>query len=345
MSRGQRTTTSKTLLSSIPSITPQPFQPNQKDDIREHLQNEGWAAVSVVTEDEAADLLSQFWDFIEDLGSGVLRHDPITWGPNQWPEQIRGILKRYGIGQAPFMWSLRTNENVLRVFADLWSCHPTDLLTSFDGACIYPVGAPGGPQGPFVLQEDELWPHRDQAPTRNDLLCVQGSVSLADNRGENDGGLLVWPRTHHIDWTRSDPKARFGREFYRIPSDCIPHRDARVIRVPAGTLLLWDSRTVHANRAPSSGGNTRCVAFICMLDGSSADTSTLMRRMEARTRGDTTSHWPFPFKVNGPGRAARGRADPEDIIKRRRERGDFEDSRDSEIMKSLIGGYLSHLDE
>ena len=54
-----------------------------------------------------------------------------------------------------FMWSIRRDPRILAVFARIWGCDPSDLVTSFDGA-----GFKGPHDAPFVLD----W-HFDQNGT------------------------------------------------------------------------------------------------------------------------------------------------------------------------------------
>jgi hypothetical protein len=46
-----------------------------------------------------------------------------------------GLLNDYGIGQSEFMWHIRGNPNVKKVFSYIWNSNK--LFTSFDGAGCY----------------------------------------------------------------------------------------------------------------------------------------------------------------------------------------------------------------
>ena len=70
--------------------------------------------------------------------------------------------------------------------------------------------------------------------------------------------------------------------------------------MPAGALLLWDSRTFHQNRYGLPGSEERIVQYVCYLpkvnkkNSKSQETKRLKYFNELRT----TSHWPYPIRVN-----------------------------------------------
>lgn len=43
-----------------------------------------------------------------------------------------GLLNQFDIGQSEFLWSIRGNPNVKKVFAQIWNSN--ELCVSFDGA-------------------------------------------------------------------------------------------------------------------------------------------------------------------------------------------------------------------
>lgn len=340
----------------IPNVYPPIFEPSQKDEIQDYLTTEGYVAVQVTTEEEAQARYSEFWTFLEALGSGISRNDASTWDrASTWPQQDHGILFGYGVGQADFAWRVRVEPNVVQVFADLWNVPTTRLLTSFDGANMYPnpryalnaegegdskveistvdvpygYGAEGEGEGREVkvkvavaarapmLPESvktgvdklglvhtmggyQMWPHRDQKPSRQVRICVQGLYSMLPNTGPSDGGLVVYPRTHTIDWTERDLRAKTSGDWYPVPRNApeVDPRNAAVLRTPAGCLLLWDSRLIHCNRPPTAEGRTRAVSYVCMLPKGNATKTALTQRQKAYTTFRTTTHWPYPLTVN-----------------------------------------------
>ncbi|KAJ3034440.1 hypothetical protein HDV00_005019 [Rhizophlyctis rosea] len=351
-------------LSQLASITLEPFDVTDTTGILNSLASAGFAVVRVMSPETAAQRYSEFWDWLENLGSGIDRNDPSTWTAERWPDQIKGIIKSYGIGQAEFVWRCRIEEGVRRVFAGVWGVEEGELIVSYDGAGMYPVperegggaaegGMVGGADdveeeaagsnatnkkrkgksaastnnkrkqspssssskpGKLMHERDDLiknniltlWPHRDQHPTQKHLDCIQGVLNLRPNLDPADGGLIVYPTSHHIDWTTIDPDwQNRNSDFYRIAESWkrCGAQEARVLRADAGCMFLWDSRTVHCNRPPqpSAGGHTRAVVYICMTPRSKADASMLQKRVEAYKAFATGNHCPHRLSVNPSG--------------------------------------------
>ncbi len=105
------------------------------------LQNQGYTTVNVFDKKTAHQFRDRF----------------TAWRGNRELDHIHGIIKSYGIGQADFMWDIRTHPNVVNVFQQIWNTK--DLLVSFDGAGHYP--ADGKNRAPPTN-----WAHRDQASFR-----------------------------------------------------------------------------------------------------------------------------------------------------------------------------------
>eukprot|EP01117_Protostelium_nocturnum_P002248 TRINITY_DN12898_c0_g1_i1.p1 TRINITY_DN12898_c0_g1~~TRINITY_DN12898_c0_g1_i1.p1 ORF type:complete len:337 (+),score=80.13 TRINITY_DN12898_c0_g1_i1:70-1080(+) len=284
-------------LSSIPSLRPQVFSMDQVEEIKEHLGREGYVAVKVMEREEAEERYQELWGFVENLESGIDRSDPSTWKPKSWPHQMYGIIKSYAIGQSKVLWNCRKNENIRKLFSILWDTSIDNLLTSYDGACLYPSCE--GEDCFFNKTSMRGWPHRDQNPEKQDVLCFQGQLNLKDNLGESDGGFMVWPKTQEIDWTESDEKAKgIKGDWYKIPEKLIQNEPNCTIRTVAGTFIIWDSRTVHANRPPAPSGECRAVAYVSMLPKSKCPLSQIAKREKYFRTGRTTSHWAYPVTVN-----------------------------------------------
>ncbi|KAG0196617.1 hypothetical protein BGX28_009918 [Mortierella sp. GBA30] len=359
------------------------------EEIQDYLTTEGYVVVQVTTAEEARARYTEFWTFLENLGSGVSRSDPSTWDKvKTWPEQDHGILFGYGVGQADFVWKARMEPNVVKVFGDLWDVPTARLLTSFDGANMYPnpryahnaegegdsevetkrVRVPFGygsegegrdvevkiataarpPMLPASVRTVDklglvhttgryrMWPHRDQKPSRQDRICVQGLYSMLPNTGPTDGGLVVYPRTHTIDWTKRDLRAKTSGDWYLVPTDApeVDPANAAVLRTPAGCLLLWDSRLVHCNRPPTADGRTRAVSYICMLPKGNATKAVIAQRQKLYSTFRTTTHWPYPVTVNIEDSSS-NMVKPEVVMKRLLKSKPF--GIDCPMVRSLVG--------
>ena len=305
------------MYSSKKSFCPPVYDPlHNRQEIIDSLQNKGYVAINVMTNNEVDDIASGFWDWLEQLGTGLKRNDVTTIDICEtWPEQTKGIINMYGIGQAEFMWRARIHPNIIHVFKDIWN--NDSLITSFDGACMFPL-APG-----FILEsheEHKEWLHRDQSPLVNERMCVQGALQLYDNLSEEDGGFIVWPKSHLIDWTTRDPRAkRIETHWYRVGRVMTPLEKEKcvILRVPKGTLILWDSRTIHENIQPTIfSRNPRAALLICMMPREYASHTTLSKRYECFITKKTTTHLPNSITIcpNTLSRYSNNKVNPENIV-------------------------------
>lgn len=69
----------------------------------------------------------------------------------------------------------------------------------------------------------------------------------------------------------------------------------RLISAPKGSIVLWDSRAIHANTKPAKGRESarfRYTAFVCMQPRSHVYQKVGRKRKAAFLNDRTTSHWP-----------------------------------------------------
>ncbi|KXS20441.1 hypothetical protein M427DRAFT_94336 [Gonapodya prolifera JEL478] len=251
------------------------------DLVREDLARDGYAAVQAVPDsDRLQHLRDGFWDWLEHFDPAIKRNDPRTWDSPNGPTSFYGILHGYGISHAQFLWDLRTDEKVGKVFAELWG---TDkLLVSFDGACFM--------QPPEYFRNKwkrfSSWAHIDQPRDKSGLHCYQGLVTLYD-ANEQDGGLVVWRGSHTKVTEALGTATVFDEDYEGLERVCKMKGCERVkLCGPAGTLFLWDSRTVHCNAAPDPKRHLeepipRMVGYVCMLPRAVATEENLHRKAVA----------------------------------------------------------------
>lgn len=102
------------------------------------LREHGYAVVAgAATADDCENIVSELWDWLERLGTGVDRRDAATWTDDRWPMAAgqSGILPHHGAGHSAAMWRARRLGGVRRVFEEIWDT--SDLLVSFDGPVIF----------------------------------------------------------------------------------------------------------------------------------------------------------------------------------------------------------------
>jgi hypothetical protein len=101
----------------------------------EYLTENGYAVFSnVLSPDEITSNIDLLWKHLENLlpPYHIKRDDVQTWDA-EWPGSTEvGIISNEGFGQSQFMWSVRGNPNVKKIFAEIWQT--PELLVSFDAA-------------------------------------------------------------------------------------------------------------------------------------------------------------------------------------------------------------------
>ena len=201
-----------------------------------------------------------------------------------------GIHKFHEIGHQWHSWYIRTNPKVQTVFKELWNTD--ELIVSFDGSCYISKDN---------RQVDKIWTHTDQAPNSEGLQCYQGFVALTSNCERT---LVVYEGSHKLHSkyfedrgiTCSKNWQLIDLEYLKTIED-----QKRVLEVPEGSLVLWDSRTFHQNQYGKSNSEERIVQYVCYLPKNHKKNTESNKKKRRKYFEDrrTTSHWPCPLKVNG----------------------------------------------
>lgn len=265
---------------------------------------------NVLDAKECAHMENGMWNYLETVSrewkTPMKRSDSKTW--TQMTELFplhSMLLKQFGIGHTQMSWDLRQNPKVIKPFSTLWSVESSDLLCSFDGASFLmppEVTGKGWSQGSF-------WWHTDQSYTRNQFECVQSWVTAFDVK-EGDATLAVLEKSHkyHGEFAKQFD-IRDTSDWFKLTTDehlqwyqkkgCSPVH----IHCPAGSMVFWDSRTIHCGTNAVKGRVLnrrafRCIAYICMTRRQDCTEANLKKRIEAFNNMRTTNHWPHKPKLN-----------------------------------------------
>ena len=199
-----------------------------------------------------------------------------------------GIYQHHHVGHARHAWYIRTRPKVQDIFKSLWNCN--DLITSFDGTCYI---------SKKNKKKDTIWTHTDQAPSTPGLQCIQGFVSLTTNKERT---FVVYEGSHLFHKDYFERKENTSKKpWQRIDKDTIEEmkEHKKVLHVPAGALVLWDSRCFHQNQY-GKPGEERIVQYVCYLPKSHPKNTKSMEKKRRKyfIEKRTTSHWPAPIRVN-----------------------------------------------
>jgi len=272
----------------------------------DYLAEHGYVVIrSALSADQAAHAVDLTWQFLEQLGTGIDRHDVSTWGDDRWPTAVHGgIVPSQGIGHCAAQWFVRSVPAVKQAFAAVWD--DDDLLVSFDGMALW---RPAHIDPAWRTNRGSSWLHIDQHPIgRPGFHCVQGLISLLETSPTSGGNILI-PGSHRMFesipdcYTERLARVDSSIDHFRFPADDPQLRDSSpiVCHLGAGDLLLWDSRTIHCSTPggetpePTSAGLTRVVSLVCMMPRSRSNDAVIAKRRAAVTNRTSTTNWSDRF--------------------------------------------------
>lgn len=218
--------------------------------------------------------------------------------------ECQHALKQLATGthhaHSTFLWNIRSHPTVKRTFAKVWDCRADELVTSFDGASL------NTSDGAHLVLD---W-HVDHNGTHEEgRVCIQGVLVLT-KMDSNSGGTAFLKGSHveHVSiCNRLCPQcqSKDDWEFVNIPkSDPVLHSYEHVQPVvPPGSLLLWDSRTVHCVMPPltckTGRLHPRGVVYLSMVPRSFVSDEVIQQRIAGFQSGISTTHWCVRFVDQG----------------------------------------------
>jgi ectoine hydroxylase-related dioxygenase (phytanoyl-CoA dioxygenase family) len=261
-------------------MTTQPtlFKIGNTEGWKSHLVEEGYAVIeNILEKSRYEEVFKQFAADWKSVSPNFDFHDKSTWTTDNSPMMWgKGMVYSSGLGQADFMWDLRTNERIIEIWEQI---HGTrELVVSYDGFSVFLTRE----------QKPKMWLHVDQNQ-KDPIYSIQGAYNFLPV-GENDAGLIVVPRSH-MTYTVDVPE---NRQFILIdPEDAHVERAVKLI-IPANCFVLWNSKTIHANAGmekPKTVELNRVTAYIAYFP--KADRSEIVRkqRLAGYRNADNCGHY------------------------------------------------------
>lgn len=269
------------------------------DTLMSTLESYGVAILpKILSKEECDEMNKGVWDYLEHITQvstcPIQRNNKSSWTTYYKLKPIDGMLMHnYNIGHSQYTWNVRQNQKVIDVFSKIYNTD--DLLTSFDGASF---NIPPEETG-FGWNNNTYNFYTDQSFCRNDFECVQSWITSNDVK-EGDATLTFLEGSHKL---RNEVKKMFNidssedhhtfdneeLDFYK-DNGC----NQKYIKCPTGSMVLWDSRTVHCESMPfkwRSLKNFRNVVLVCMQPKQLCDEILIKKRINAFESLKTTSHW------------------------------------------------------
>lgn len=177
----------------------------------------------------------------------------------QWPTgSSLGVpfVTDYGLPQGEFAWLARLLPKVREVFEKLYPSE--ELVTGMDVLFFNPSGSRPSKYSKFTGHADQ----NVHAPNGvGDWKIYQSALYLWPALTEGDATTVIWPRSHHLAYSElaNDPLSQVcGRAGYHYTEvEAMGNKSsaenlkkgfleaARRMSMPAGSLLVWNSRTLH----------------------------------------------------------------------------------------------------
>lgn len=242
------------------------------------------------------------------------KHDLAAWldQNNRPPSMHGGLIQGYRAPYIPGVRAVRYHPRVADHFAALWGTQR--LLAAPDGICVIPPWERTGARPPRDTRPSSQraacriigeWHHLDQNPSKTKRISVQGHVTLRDVTAD-DATLCVLAGSHRYvengDFARAFPAtvAKPSEDWVKLTDEQVcwfasrPGVEEVFIDARAGSLTLWDSRTVHCigrpRAEPRAVPRWRYVVYVCMRPCAAFTRSDTEKLMDAVGNRRTTNH-------------------------------------------------------
>eukprot|EP01035_Chromulina_nebulosa_P029065 gene29065-38481_t len=226
------------------------------------------------------------------------RHEEIV---RQWPSaSLLGapFVVDYGLPQGKFAWSVRMLPQIRKVYEKLYPSE--ELVTGMDVLFFKPsLSRPS--------QSSEFSAHADQnihAPNGiGDWKVYQSVLYLWPALTEDDATTVVWPGSHKLAYpelvndSNSEMCGKLGYHYTEVramrnksSAENLERRflaEARRMRMPAGSLLVWNSKTLH--QGWRSG--PRLAMPVCWEPRHRRTGVAFLRKIRLILQGLPTTHW------------------------------------------------------
>jgi hypothetical protein len=276
--------------------------------IMEVIDKYGVAIIPSVLDKQECDQMNiGMWNNLEHLSQKWLkpinREDPNTWREmrNLYPSHSM-LIQNWSIGHSQYIWDIRQNPKIVDIFSKIWKCEKDELLVSFDGVSY---GMP-----PEVTKlgwyKGRNWLHSDQSYLDSSFKCIQGWVTGNDvDDGDSTLTILESSNDYHKDF-QDKFKTTEKNNWYKLNEEdelkfyedkyCLEKR----IKCPMGSVVLWDSRTIHCGSEPLKTRekmNFRNIAYLCYMPKKMCSEKNVQKKIKAFEEMRMTTHWPCNAKL------------------------------------------------
>lgn len=225
----------------------------------------------------------------------------------QRPLGSKGCVSQAALPQGSFAWAARMHPTVRQIFARIFAEQAECMVTGMDVTFFQASDAESA-------SENRQWLHVDQNHCSGlTHVCFQGVLYIWPSTDGRSSTTALWPGSHgdvfgrmmSDGFSKSKGTKEHGSQSVQVNSmwDCHEREDlaeaacrgARRVPCPAGSLLLWDSRTLHQGWA----GGPRLAQPVCWEPRARRTEEVRLRKLYYCAAGLATSHSPSEGRIHG----------------------------------------------
>jgi len=298
-----------------------------KENLKKTIEMYGVAIIpNVITEEECVNMLNGMWEYFEHITKNwtkpILHNNLESWKEIYKLYPLHSMLIQYwNVGHAQVSWNIRQNPKIIEIFAHFWKCSPEELLVSFDGLS-FNLPPETTKSGWSKTSKDNsnistnTWLHTDQSFMNNEFKCIQSWVTALDvNEGDATLAFMEGSNKYHKDFNicyKISEKAnnkksidyiehrkKYKNDWYKLNNEeeqfylnkgC----SYKKIKCPKGSMVFWDSRTIHCGTEAMKTRekpNIRAIIYLCYMPRSLCSKVDLEKKKKAFNELRSTNHW------------------------------------------------------
>jgi ectoine hydroxylase-related dioxygenase (phytanoyl-CoA dioxygenase family) len=276
-----------------------------EDRINETLEKYGVAIIpNILNDKECIQMINEMWDYLEHITQNwdtpINRNKKNTWKYIYELNDASLIFQFWNIGHSQMCWNVRQNPKIVNIYSKIYNVKSDELVASFDGASIqFP------PEITNFGWKTFPWFHTDQKYNDiNQKRIIQSWVTAYDVN-QYDASLVILESSHKL---HDDCAKKFNikseKNFYLLNEDELNYYldTCKLVEIicPRGSLVLWDSRTIHYAIEPSKirlNPNIRCVSYLCYAPKIYLDEENKKIRKDAFEKLESTNHNPINVRL------------------------------------------------
>jgi hypothetical protein len=258
------------------------------------LERDGYAVITELFDKQECESIRQrMWNHWANLSDQQFTPDLnyANMYATQLPAHKHGILESYRLNHLDVIREIRRDPRLHWCYALLYG---SDQLTASMDRVNFKF--PGRP-----YHSQESWPHADQHPAKLGRVTIQSYLTLLECQEKSPGNRFYRGSHAIFDEFFKEKRDKMGQtdwnklteeEKVSLPKLCPLVKPT----YPEGSLLLWDSRTVHDPDDGTDFKEGRFVVYLCYnkLWGAEDDSDFCVKKRNAFMACRASSHSPVP---------------------------------------------------